>query len=187
MPLRLSDRIRAGEDLVRALETLSAEFVVVDGPLSREYYRDFKNPRQFDGVLEPVWREEDDTIYKVPFSGVAGAGLNAFWQGPSDLWLEGPLPRSQPVSVKVNYDPGWRSEQDGRPIPVERDGLGFARLRANGSPMGRIHLKYRGTLEQYSMALLSAIAWIAGLAAMPLRLTALAVLQCQVLGVARNT
>jgi hypothetical protein len=162
-PLRLSDRIRAGEDPVRALETLGAEFVVVDGPHSREYYRDFKNPREFDGVLEAVWREEDDTIYRVPFSRLAGAGLDVSWHGAGDLWLEGPLPEAQSVSVKVNYDPGWRAEQDGRQIAIERDGLGFMLLRANASPMARIHLRYRGTLEQYSMGALSAIAWIVGL------------------------
>jgi hypothetical protein len=73
------------------------------------------------------------------------------------------LAQGQAVSVKVNYDPGWRAEQDGRPIPIERDALGFILLRANASPLGRIHLKYRGTLEQYSMGVLSAMVWIAAL------------------------
>jgi len=27
------------------------------------------------------------------------------------------------VSVQVNFDPGWRAEQDGRSIAIERDGL----------------------------------------------------------------
>jgi hypothetical protein len=162
-PLRLSYRIRAGEDPVRALETLGAEFVVVDGPHSREYYRDFKNPGEFDSVLETVWREEDDIIYRVPFSGLAGAGLHAFWQGPSDLWIEDAVAQDRTIPVKVNYDPGWRAEQDGRPIRVERDELGFLSLRATASPRARIHLQYRGTPEQYGMAALSAIVWIGGL------------------------
>ena len=53
------------------LKTLGAEYVVVHGPKSREHYRDFKNPRKFDGLLEAVWHEEDDTIYRVPFSSLA--------------------------------------------------------------------------------------------------------------------
>jgi len=68
------------------------------------------------------------------------------------------------VSVQVNYDPGWRAQQDGRLVAVERDRLGFLVLRADASPLSRINLKYRGSLEQRVMAALSAIVWIGSLA-----------------------
>jgi hypothetical protein len=30
--------------------------------------------------------------------------------------VQGPIPEGQLVSVQVNYDPGWRAEQDGKTI-----------------------------------------------------------------------
>ena len=77
--------------------------------------------------------------------------------------LDGPIPEGRVVSVQVNYDPGWRADQDGQAIAVEQDRLGYIVLRANASPGGRIHLKYRGTAEQYAMAVLSAMVWLGSL------------------------
>ncbi len=203
MPLNLSYQIRTGvnstpqsegADAVRELKTLGAEYVVVHGPKSREHYRDFKNPRKFDGLLEAVWHEEDDTIYRVPFSSLAhsvgphelsmwrpGVLLPATdpysmalddtsrprmavsWRGPSRLDIQGPVAPGQVVSLQVNYDPDWRAEQDGRPIAIGRDGLGFMFLRANAAPEAHIRLKYHGSTEQRVMAILSAMIWIGSL------------------------
>jgi hypothetical protein len=197
MSLNFAYQVRLGEnrsDMVRELEALGAEYVAVHGPKSREHYRDFNPPRKFDGLLEQVWREEDDAIYRVPFTSLAHLvtaqelslgqpygvlspldpypaaigdlarpKLTTTWRGASDLWVEGPIPEVLLVSVQVNHDSGWRAEQDGRPIPVERDLLGYLVLRANASPMAHIHLMYRGRAEQYIMAALSAIVWIGSL------------------------
>jgi hypothetical protein len=197
MPLNFAYQIRLGEsvpDMVRELEALGTECVVVHGPKSREHYRDFKNPHKFYGILEKIWSEEDDAIYRVPFSSLAHVvearelslgqpygvlspldpypaaiadparpKLTATWSGVSDLWVQGPIPEGRLASVQVNHDPGWRAEQDGRAIPVERDLLGYLVLHANASPMAHIHLRYRGRPEQYIMAAVSAIAWIGSL------------------------
>jgi hypothetical protein len=179
-PLSLSFQIRSGDgvDAVRELRTLGVEYVVVHGPKSREYYRDFKNPQKFDGLLERVWREEDDTIYRVPFSSLAhvanlagvsepdaGGTLAVAWRGSSEVHVGGAIPEGRVVSLKVNYDPGWRAAQDGRPIAVERDRLGYMVLRANASPAANIELRFRGSVEQRVMAALSAITWIGSIAA----------------------
>jgi hypothetical protein len=167
VPLDFAYQIRTGEnvsDIVRQLETLGVEYLVVHGPKSREHYRDFRSPHKFDGALEKVWSEEDDVIYRVPFSSLAHP-LTATWSGASDLWAQGPIPEGRLASIQVNHDPGWRAEQDGQPIPIERDLLGFLVLRAHASPMAHIHLSYRGRPEQYIMAALSAIVWIGSLIA----------------------
>lgn len=195
MPLHLSYQVRSAEGGLRELKTLGVEYVVVHGPKSREHYRDFKNPKKFDGVLETVWQEEDDVIYRVPFTSLAhvvtpgelskwdateplpaddpypaaisdpSRRLQVFWRGSSELQVQGTIPEGRLVSVQVNYDPGWRAAQDGRTIPIDRDRLGFMILRANPSVAANIELIYRGTLEQRLMGALSAIAWIASLAA----------------------
>lgn len=162
-PLDLAYRIRTGRDPVAALTALGAEYVVVNGPRSREYYRDFRNPRQFDGALEVAWRDEDDTIYRVPFTSLAD-GMAVSWRGASELWLEGAAASS--VSVKINYDPGWRAEQDGRPIGLERDAAGFLVLHPHPGPRARIRLRYTGSSEQHWMAALSALVWAGALTAL---------------------
>jgi len=64
----------------------------------------------------------------------------------------------------VNGDPGWRAEQDGRPIALEEDQLGFLVLRPAPAARTRLDLIYEGTAEQRVMAGVSALAWCGALA-----------------------
>jgi hypothetical protein len=83
-PVHFAYHIRTGADTPPGMEVpyalhemkaLGVEYVVVHGPKSDEHYRDYRNPRKFDGVLEQVAdvsdAEEDDLIYRVPFHGLA--------------------------------------------------------------------------------------------------------------------
>ena len=48
------------------LKALGVHAVGVSGPSSTEAYKPFRNPKKFDGVLEPLWRYgKDDVIYRV--------------------------------------------------------------------------------------------------------------------------
>ncbi len=47
------------------LKALGVQAVGVSGPHSREYYHPFAHPNKFEGALEVLWREDDDTIYRV--------------------------------------------------------------------------------------------------------------------------
>jgi hypothetical protein len=133
VPVDLAYRIRAGsEDPVPMLEALGAEYVVVHGRRSREYYRDFLRPDRLRGRVPAVYHIEDDTIYRLPM-----------------------------FNVKVNADPGWRATQDGRPVEITTDRLGFIQLPPSST--GRIELHYRGTTEQRLMGAVSGVAWILAL------------------------
>jgi hypothetical protein len=57
---------REGEVAVLWLKAFGVGAVAVGGPRSREYYKTFRNPRKFDGLLPEVWRDGDDAIYSVP-------------------------------------------------------------------------------------------------------------------------
>ncbi|MGB7722847.1 MAG: hypothetical protein WBL65_23310, partial [Bryobacteraceae bacterium] len=70
------------------------------------------------------------------------------------------------VAVRVNADPGWRAFQDGRAIPIEIDNLGFMVLRPAAAAATHIELHYRATAEPRLMAVLSALSWLAALAAL---------------------
>jgi hypothetical protein len=193
-PVDLAYRIRSGEklrpgreveDTRMYLRALGAEYVVVHGKGSREYYRDFVRPERLAGLTEAL-RMEDDAVYALaprPIAHVmrddevvreeakehpeqveryvAGMddasrpALGVRWEGASTLTITG-APAGSVVSAQVNADPGWRV--DG--ASIERDGLGFVVLRAGGGP---ITLRYRGTAEQRVMAALCGLAWAAAI------------------------
>ena len=48
------------------MKAFGIDAVAVSGPKSREAYRDYRNPRKFDGLLPEAWRDGDDVIYRVP-------------------------------------------------------------------------------------------------------------------------
>jgi hypothetical protein len=75
VPWDLSYRVRTARDLQPGRETadtllmlkaMDTEYVVIHGPQSREYYRDFLRPERITAVLPAVYHEEDDTIYALP-------------------------------------------------------------------------------------------------------------------------
>jgi hypothetical protein len=83
-PVDFSYHIRTGQDTPPGMEVpyallemkaLGVEYLVVHGPKSDEHYRDYRNPRKFEGVLEQVADVQsgdmDDFIYRVPFRGFA--------------------------------------------------------------------------------------------------------------------
>ncbi len=54
------------EDTLSKLQALGAEYVVVHGPKSQEYYRDFVRPERMAASLQPLYHTADDTIYALP-------------------------------------------------------------------------------------------------------------------------
>jgi len=67
--IRAAGNLRPGhetEDTLLELKALGAEYVVVHGPKSREYYRDFVRPERMAAGLQAVYHTEDDTIYALP-------------------------------------------------------------------------------------------------------------------------
>ena len=192
VPYDLSYDIRAGSDAARALlelKALDAQYVVIHGPRSREYYRDFQRPERVAANLSAVYHIEDDTIYALPprplahfatpeeltslpgyVAGIEDPShpvLQTRWLDAGALEITGPAPRpGDLISVQVNAAPGWRASQDGRPMPIAPDRLGFIVLTPIAAPNTHIALRYRGTLEQRLMAALCAASWLFALAAL---------------------
>jgi hypothetical protein len=75
IPVDLAYHIRVGggpwkghetEETLLELKALGTEYVVIHGPKSREYYRDFFRTERIRGNLLAVFHTEDDTIYALP-------------------------------------------------------------------------------------------------------------------------
>jgi hypothetical protein len=56
---------RAAEIAILWFKALGVQAVAVSGPGSTEVYRDFRNPAEFEGVLQPLWRDRGDVLYSV--------------------------------------------------------------------------------------------------------------------------
>jgi hypothetical protein len=164
LPVDLARDILSGGDPLSKLQTLGAGYVVVHGPKSREYYRDFVRPERFAAAgLQPVYHIEDDTIYALP---PQQSTQRIQWIGTSTLAIAAPTPPGDTVAVKVNADPGWRATQDGHQIPITQDQFGFIVLHPTPASPTRIELHFRGTTEQRLMAALCALTWVASLFAL---------------------
>jgi hypothetical protein len=193
VPVDLAYRIRTGtraDETLMDLEALGAQYVVLHGPKSREYYRDFLRPERL-ADLPVVYRTEDDTIFALParplahlvnpdelpdadvlahpramarfvaaIQDPARPALQVRWARTGVLEVSGPVPAGQVVAVQVNADPGWRATQDGRAIAIAQDRLGFMVLDAAPAARAQIELRYRGTAEQRIMAVVCAAAWV---------------------------
>jgi hypothetical protein len=189
-----------GQQAISQLKAVGVEYVVVNGPASQEYYRDIQNPWKFEGLLERVFREGDDAIYRIPTHSLAHLvrpeelppyppiggrlefldryvaaiddssrpKLKTSWNGTNELLVEGSIPEGMLVSVQVSHNRGWTATQEGRPLRIDRDNLGFLALSPLAAADARIELRYRGTTEQRVMAAISALAWVSALGGLAL-------------------
>jgi hypothetical protein len=177
------------------MKSLGVEYVVVHGPKSDEHYRDYRNPRKFDGVLEQVESpDDDDLIYRVPFRGLAHLirpeeqpvkasrdqlaayvaaiednarpQLSLRWLGKRDIEIDGPVAAGMLISVQVTHDDGWEARQDGKPVKLTANALGFIDVHARPAASTNIRLHYNGTIEQRLMAVICCLSWIAALIAL---------------------
>ncbi len=62
---------REGEIAALWLKAYGVHAIITGGPRSREFYKDFRNPRKFEGLFKEVWRDGDDAIWEVPWRGMS--------------------------------------------------------------------------------------------------------------------
>jgi hypothetical protein len=180
-------------DAMMQLAAIGAQFVIVHGPGSEEYYRDIKRPDKFVPLGPVVYRlGEHDWIHEVPFSSFAHLvkpdefpknrwmmalpsyaaaiqdpsrpKLRVVERNPSEWEIQGGFPAGHDVAWSMNWDPGWRAMQGGTAIPVEKSELGLVRLRPAAGSATPILLTYQGTPQQKWFAGISLAVWIGSIA-----------------------
>ncbi len=167
--------IDTGQDaanLVLWLKAFGIRAVETTGPDSDEVYKDFVNPRVFDGTLDQAWRSGDNTIYRVPGESLAHAiprsslvsrppvnGLDVtevkryvdslaspakvIWVGNSKAIIEASVAPGEVISFQENFHKGWRSNSG----TILQDGLGFMAIEGSCLGFCRIELTFDGGLE----------------------------------------
>jgi hypothetical protein len=153
---------------VAILQTFGVRAIVVGGPDSRDQFRDFPNPRKYDGVLKEVWRKGDDAILEVPGTGrlahvVRRDQVVREWnpdlirdyassvQSPTAEWRDGVIEATvgadQVVSVQTSFHSGWRASVDGGPCGVSPDGAGQVLVDCGRAGPLRIRFEFDGGVE----------------------------------------
>jgi len=77
-----------GNVAVLWMKAFGTRAIYVPGPTSGEFYKPFRNPAKFDGILPVLWHEGGDTIYGVPAQSESLAHVVS----------EGALVRTMPVN-----------------------------------------------------------------------------------------
>jgi hypothetical protein len=177
-----------GPGAILWMKAYGVHAVEVNGPHSHEVYKDFVAPKKFDGILEELWRSDDDVIYRVPGDSLAhvmprdalvkkppingldtvelqrfvdalGRSARFEWHGTHVATIDAALSAGDVVSVQENYHPGWHADK-GR---IFRDGLGLMAIEPQCSGDCRITLTYDGGAEMLIATWTSRIALVGGL------------------------
>jgi len=56
---------RTAEIAILWLKALGVQAIAMSGPGSTEVFKDFRNTNEFEGVLQPLWRDRGDVLYSV--------------------------------------------------------------------------------------------------------------------------
>ena len=68
-----SEPSQAGRDALVQLQALGVEYLVIHGSGSREHYQDFGDADRMKPLLEAVYQDNADVVYRVPFRALAHA------------------------------------------------------------------------------------------------------------------
>ncbi len=137
---------RGDDDPLLWLQIYDASAVVVSGPESKEYWKQFAQPAMFEGVLPVLWREDGVTAYRVPQRSILPETVLT-WKSHNHFQLRTLAPPGHAISVPVSYHPGWKAAIEGRPLAVDRDTHGLISLRPTQSGPLTVDLRYDGGWE----------------------------------------
>jgi hypothetical protein len=196
MPVDMLWQARTGTDLPAGKEVeatrhllaaLGAEYVAVHRATSSEYYRDWKNLAPLEAIGTEVFRPSPaDTVYKVPFHGLArllraeelpagpqaalleryGAALldtvrpqtPLHWQGTSAFRVDVPAHDFDVMEVRVSYHPQWKAEQGGRELELSASPLGYLQVKMAKGLQGPMQFRFTASAQQRTGAAISGLA-----------------------------
>jgi hypothetical protein len=177
-----------GPGAILWMKAFGVHAVEVNGPQSKEVYKDFVAPRKFDGLLPELWRSGDDVIYRVPgdslghvmprdapvkrppVNGLDIVEITRFvdalnkpttftWRGTHAATIDAQLAPGDVISVQENFHPGWHADK-GR---ISKDGLGLMVIDPQCTGNCRIELTYDGGWEMQIATWTSRLALVGGL------------------------
>jgi uncharacterized membrane protein YfhO len=64
------------------------------------------------------------------------------WHGTDEFDVDAQVPAAHSILVQESWDSAWHADENGRPLPVRRDAMGFMLIDA---PEGMHHIRMRFT------------------------------------------
>lgn len=161
--------------------------VAVAGPDSPAQWKTFADPDKYEGHFQPLWSEDDTTLYRVPLRTTSQAhalaegaqttrdwttfmpfveklqnerlpGLTLRWEGRNRVLIEGRVLADEGVLAHINYHPGWTAQVGGQEVPLEAEGLGQIWIRPGCDGDCSIELEYGGGFELWAVRWVSLLA-----------------------------
>jgi hypothetical protein len=157
------------------LKALGVAAVGVSGEGSIEPYHPFRHPAKFEGVLDVMWRDGPDVLYRVPQrpaslarvvreADLVTAQVNLLpyvaaledgalpeasfaWLTRHSARIDAVLKPDHVVSVQISHHAGWRAWVNGRAAEVHKDGLGQMWIRPGCEGRCEIELEFDGGRE----------------------------------------
>jgi len=146
----LEEVFRDGDDVVYRVPFTSLASLVKPSELPGEYVSEPIFP-----IVRSLAASLDDT---------ARPAIGVRWSGPSRFTVSGDIPPQMLLSVRVNYDGGWRASQNGRPVELRPDNLGNIVAKPDPGAGANIEFEFHPHRQQLGMTAISATAWILSVA-----------------------
>ncbi|HXJ43837.1 MAG TPA: hypothetical protein VNH18_31420, partial [Bryobacteraceae bacterium] len=161
--------------------------VVISGNHSPEFWKPFADKTKYEGKLPVLWHEDDTSLYGLPLHSKSLAhavpeavrstrqwtsvkryvaaldterlpGLTFKWAGRNRAQINGEVLPGEAVSIQITHHPGWSATVNGKPVPLQRDGIGLVWLRPSCNGPCAIQLSYNGGIELILCRIVSLVA-----------------------------
>ncbi|HEX5430343.1 MAG TPA: hypothetical protein VFW83_00140, partial [Bryobacteraceae bacterium] len=149
---KLPELWRDGDDVVYRVPQRSASLVHVlrrDQAVSRAPV----NGIDIDPLLPYVAALEDPAYPQAEIT----------WKSDNLAQIQAPLDSGELLSIQIAADPGWRAVSNGKPLRIEKDGLGFMMVDPQCTGLCTVDLIYNGGLEASITGFVSSLALVFGL------------------------
>jgi hypothetical protein len=110
--------------------------------------------RKFEGVLEPLWRDDNDAViyrgldvdplrpYVAALDDLRMPRAEFRWTSMHSAEISGNLEPGQVLSVQEAWHKGWHATANGRPTPIFRDAIGLMYIDPEISGPCQIEMVY---------------------------------------------
>jgi hypothetical protein len=85
--------------------------------------------------------------------------LTTVWRSNNEIEIMGEVPAGMWITLRVSHHQRWTATQDGEPVEIGADKIGFILLKPRPASQTKLVLRYHGSTQQYLFTGVSAVAW----------------------------
>jgi len=85
--------------------------------------------------------------------------LRTTWKSNNQIEITGQVPAGMWITLRVSHHPRWTATQDGEPVEIASDKMGFILLKPRPANETKLVLEYHGSTQQYLFTVISGLSW----------------------------